>query len=105
VATLVTGFFRGMGGCAMIGQTMISVKASGACTRLSTFHAGAFPLLLVLTLGDVVTLIPMAILVAVIILVSIATFDRPSIRPPKRLTGWRRGTAALGVPRRVGDDS
>ena len=42
IANIVTGFFGGMGGCAMIGQTMINVKASGARTRLSTFLAGAF---------------------------------------------------------------
>jgi len=81
VANLVTGFFGGMGGCAMIGQTMINVKASGARTRISTFLAGAFLLLLVVALGDVVALIPMAALVAVMIFVSIATFDWHSIRP------------------------
>ncbi len=42
VANTVTGFFGGMGGCAMIGQTMINVKSSGARTRLSTFLAGVF---------------------------------------------------------------
>ncbi len=42
VANIVTGFFGGMGGCAMIGQTMINVKASGARTRISTFLAGVF---------------------------------------------------------------
>ena len=47
VANIVTGFFGGMGGCAMIGQTMINVKASGARTRISTFLAGVFLLILV----------------------------------------------------------
>ena len=47
VANIVTGFFGGMGGCAMIGQTMINVKASGARTRISTFLAGVFLLVLV----------------------------------------------------------
>lgn len=60
VANIVTGFFGGMGGCAMIGQTMINVKVSGARTRLSTFLAGVFLLILVVTLGDVVAVIPMA---------------------------------------------
>ncbi|MDJ0312543.1 SulP family inorganic anion transporter [Arthrobacter sp. H35-D1] len=81
VANIVTGFFGGMGGCAMIGQTMINVKASGARTRISTFLAGVFLLILVVVLGDVVSLIPMAALVAVMVFVSIATFDWHSIRP------------------------
>jgi SulP family sulfate permease len=70
-----------MGGCAMIGQTMINVKASGARTRISTFLAGAFLLVLVVVLGDVVAQIPMAALVAVMIMVSVGTFDWHSIRP------------------------
>lgn len=81
VANVVTGLTGGMGGCAMIGQTMINVKASGARTRISTFLAGVFLLALVLLLGDVVALIPMAALVAVMIFVSIATFDWHSINP------------------------
>ncbi|MHA7269559.1 SulP family inorganic anion transporter [Arthrobacter sp. HLT1-20] len=81
VANVVTGFFGGMGGCAMIGQTMINVKASGARTRISTFLAGVFLAVLVIMLGDVVALIPMAALVAVMIFVSLATFDWHSIRP------------------------
>lgn len=81
VANLVTGFFGGMGGCAMIGQTMINVKASGARTRISTFLAGVFLLILVVVLGDVVALIPMAALVAVMIMVSVGTFDWHSIQP------------------------
>ncbi len=81
VANVLSGAFGGMGGCAMIGQTMINVKASGARTRISTFLAGVFLLILVLALGDVVAVIPMAALVAVMILVSISTFDWHSIRP------------------------
>ena len=80
-ANVITGFFGGMGGCAMIGQTMINVKASGARTRLSTFLAGVFLLILVVGLGDVVAIIPMAALVAVMIMVSVGTFDWHSIRP------------------------
>ncbi len=93
VANIVTGFFGGMGGCAMIGQTMINVKASGARTRISTFLAGVFLLILVVALGDIVGIIPMAALVAVMIFVSVATFDWHSIRPatlrrmPKSETG------------------
>ncbi|GED00079.1 sodium-independent anion transporter [Kocuria varians] len=81
VANTVSGFFGGMGGCAMIGQTMINVRASGARTRISTFLAGVFLLILVVALGNVVGLIPMAALVAIMIFVSWATFDWHSIRP------------------------
>ncbi|WP_448006416.1 SulP family inorganic anion transporter [Agromyces bauzanensis] len=79
-ANVLSGFFGGMGGCAMIGQTMINVKASGARTRISTFLAGVFLLILVVALGDIVAIIPMAALVAVMIMVSVATFDWHSIR-------------------------
>jgi SulP family sulfate permease len=81
IANIVTGFFGGMGGCAMIGQSMINVKASGARTRLSTFMAGLLLLILVVALGDIVAIIPMAALVAVMIIVSVATFNWHSIQP------------------------
>ncbi|MFD5278340.1 SulP family inorganic anion transporter [Pseudarthrobacter sp. NPDC058362] len=81
VANIVTGFTGGMGGCAMIGQTMINVKASGARTRISTLLAGVFLLILVVVFGGVVSVIPMAVLVAVMIFVSWATFDWHSIHP------------------------
>ncbi|MGX5356997.1 SulP family inorganic anion transporter [Kocuria sp. KH4] len=81
VANVVSGLFGGMGGCAMIGQTMINVKASGARTRISTFLAGVFLLVLVVALGQVVAVIPMAALVAVMIFVSWATFDWHSVHP------------------------
>jgi SulP family sulfate permease len=81
VANIVTGFLGGMGGCAVIGQTMINVKGSGARSRISTFLAGVFLLVLVVTLGGIVGLIPMAALVAVMIFVSAITFDWHSIAP------------------------
>jgi sulfate permease, SulP family len=81
VANIVSGFFGGMGGCAMIGQTMINVKTSGARTRISTFAAGVFLLVLVVGLGDTVARIPMAALVAVMIMVSVGTMDWHSLRP------------------------
>ena len=81
IANIVSGFFGGMGGCAMIGQTMINVKASGARTRISTFLAGIFLLLLVVGLGDVVAIIPMPALVAVMIMVSVGTMDWHSVHP------------------------
>jgi SulP family sulfate permease len=81
IANVVTGFFGGMAGCAMIGQTMINVRVSRARTRISTFSAGAFLLILVVGLGSIVAVIPMAALVAVMILVSISTFDWHSVAP------------------------
>ncbi|MER8161808.1 SulP family inorganic anion transporter [Streptomyces sp. NPDC094472] len=81
IANIVTGFFGGMGGCAMIGQTMINVKVSGARTRLSTFLAGTFLMVLCIVFGPVVSDIPMGALVAVMVMVSFATFDWHSIAP------------------------
>ncbi|HEX2144980.1 MAG TPA: SulP family inorganic anion transporter [Glycomyces sp.] len=80
IGNVLVGFFGGMASCAMIGQTMINVKA-GARTRLSTFSAGLFLLILIVVLGDLVAQIPMAALVAVMIFVSAVTFDWHSIRP------------------------
>lgn len=80
VANVVTGFFGGIGGCAMIGQTMVNVKTAGARTRISTFLTGVALIVLVVGLGDIVGQIPMAALVAVMIMVSATTFDWHSIR-------------------------
>ncbi len=102
-ANVITGFFGGMGGCAMIGQTMINVKVSGARTRISTFLAGVFLLILVVGFGDVVAIIPMAALVAVMIMVAVGTFDWHSIQPatlrrmPKSETFVMAATVALTV--------
>ncbi|WP_142849928.1 SulP family inorganic anion transporter [Telmatospirillum sp. J64-1] len=78
-ANIVAGFFGGMAGCAMIGQSVINVK-SGGRGRLSTFFAGSFLLFLILVLGDLVRQIPMAALVAVMIMVSIGTFSWASVK-------------------------
>ncbi|MFN4210551.1 MAG: SulP family inorganic anion transporter [Devosia sp.] len=78
IANIASGFFGGMAGCAMIGQSVINVK-SGGRTRLSTFIAGAFLLFLLMVLGDVVGLIPMPALVAIMIMVSIGTFSWRSL--------------------------
>jgi SulP family sulfate permease len=94
VANIVTGFLGGMGGCAVIGQTMINVKGSGARSRVSTFLAGAFLLVLVVTLGDVVGLIPMAALLAVMIFVSAITFYWHSVAP-KTLKRMPRSETAV----------
>ena len=79
IANFVTGFFGGMGGCAMIGQSVINVK-SGGFTRLSTLFSGIFLLFLIVVLGPWVAQIPMPALVAVMIMVSIGTFSWGSIR-------------------------
>lgn len=79
IANIVAGFFGGMAGCAMIGQSVINVK-SGGRGRLSTLWAGGFLLFLILVLGDLVRQIPMAALVAVMIMVSIGTFSWSSLK-------------------------
>ncbi|MEL6614565.1 MAG: SulP family inorganic anion transporter [Bacteroidota bacterium] len=79
IANIVTGFFGGMAGCAMIGQSVINVK-SGGRGRLSTFAAGAFLLFFILVLADWLVLIPMGALVAVMFMVSFSTFDWSSLR-------------------------
>ncbi|OXM88413.1 SulP family inorganic anion transporter [Paenibacillus rigui] len=79
IANVVSGFFGGMAGCAMIGQTVINVK-SGGRSRLSTFVAGVFLLFLILVLGNVVKQIPMGALVGVMFMVSIGTFDWGSLK-------------------------
>lgn len=79
IANTATGFIGGMAGCAMIGQSMINVK-SGGRGRLSCFAAGVFLLIMVVALGDIVGMIPMAALVAIMIMVSIGTFSWSSIK-------------------------
>nr|WP_156618533.1 SulP family inorganic anion transporter [Mycobacterium sp. 852013-51886_SCH5428379] len=96
-ANIVTAMFGGMGGCAVIGQTMMNVKVAGARTRLSTFLSGAFILVLVLALGPVVGMIPMAALVAVMIVVSVATLDWHSVAPRTLKVMPRSETAVMVV--------
>ncbi len=79
IANIATGLLGGMAGCAMIGQSVINIK-SGGRTRLSTLAAGVFLLIMVVFLGDQVAQIPMAALVAVMIMVSIGTFRWESLR-------------------------
>ncbi|MEW4372078.1 SulP family inorganic anion transporter [Paenibacillus kandeliae] len=78
LANIVSGFFGGMAGCAMIGQSVINVK-SGGRGRLSTFVAGVFLLVLLVVLGSIVREVPMAALVGVMIMVSIGTFSWNSL--------------------------
>ena len=86
IANIAAGFLGGMAGCAMIGQSVINVK-SGGRGRLSTLAAGVFLLLMVVFVGDWVARIPMAALVAVMIMVSIGTFSWQSIRKMKEQPG------------------
>lgn len=96
LTNIVAGFFGGMGGCAMIGQTMINVKTAGARTRISTFVAGLSLMVMVLCFNDVLARIPMAALVAVMIMVSVATMNWRSLSPRwlRHKIAWR-DTAAM----------
>ncbi|WP_207455379.1 SulP family inorganic anion transporter [Azospirillum sp. SYSU D00513] len=100
LANVATGFLGGMAGCAMIGQSVINVK-SGGRGRLSTFCAGVFLLFLIVVLGDWVSRIPMAALVAVMIMVSIGTFSWSSLTAlathPKRSSAVMLATVIVVV--------
>ena len=100
VANIVTGCIGGMAGCAMIGQSVINVK-SGGRGRLSTLTAGVVLLILVVFLGPWVAQIPMAALVAVMIMVSIGTFNWNSFRHlrehPKSSSAVMLATVAVVV--------
>ncbi len=92
IANIATGFLGGMAGCAMIGQSMINHR-SGGRTRLSTLASGVFLLVMILGLGGLVARIPMAALVAVMIMVSVSTFNWRSIRPSNLRAAPRTETA------------
>lgn len=79
IANVINGFFGGMAGCAMIGQSVINTK-SGGRGRLSTFVAGAFLMFLIIVLGPLVVQIPMAVLAGIMIVVCIGTFDWGSFK-------------------------
>ncbi|WP_165741948.1 SulP family inorganic anion transporter [Pseudoalteromonas sp. Z1A6] len=83
IANIGAGLFGGMAGCAMIGQSIINVK-SGGRGRLSTFIAGSFLIIMVVFLDEWLRLIPMAALVAVMIMVSIGTFSWASVKDLKK---------------------
>ncbi|MBZ7987254.1 SulP family inorganic anion transporter [Campylobacter canadensis] len=82
ISNIVANLFGGMAGCGMIGQSIINVK-SGARTRISTFLAGFYLCLIILFFADFVNEIPMAVLVAIMTMVSIGTFDFSSIKKLK----------------------
>ncbi|MEM8603928.1 MAG: SulP family inorganic anion transporter [Cyanobacteria bacterium P01_H01_bin.121] len=92
IANIVSSFFGGMAGCAMIGQSVINIQ-SGGRKRLSTFSAGVLLLIFILLLSDWVRQIPMAALVAVMIMVSIGTFNWASITQIRKIP--RSETAAM----------
>ncbi|SLM94668.1 Sulfate permease [Brachybacterium faecium] len=81
VANILAGFWGGIAGCAMIGQTVMNVKLGRARTRLSTFIAGVLLLVLVTALSDLMEQIPMAALAAVMMVVAVSTVDVHSVRP------------------------
>lgn len=83
IANIGTGLIGGMASCAMIGQSIINIK-SGGRGRLSTFAAGVFLLVMIVFIGDLLKQIPMAALVAVMIMVSIGTFSWDSLRNLKK---------------------
>ncbi len=83
IANIGAGLLGGMAGCAMIGQSVINIK-SGGRGRLSTFCAGFFLLIMVVFLSDWIKQIPMAALVAVMVMVSIGTFSWSSVRDLKK---------------------
>ncbi|CAB4912339.1 unannotated protein [freshwater metagenome] len=85
VANVVTGFFGGQPGCAMIGQSLLNVE-SGGRGRVSTFAAGAWLLALVVLLHPLMEILPTAALVATMIVVALTTFDWSSIAP-RRMRG------------------
>lgn len=93
IANIVSGFFSGTCGCAMIGQAIVNVN-SGGRGRLSNFVSGAFLMVLIFILNDLMVQIPLAALVAVMITVSISTFDWDSLR---RLTRMPRTDALVIV--------
>lgn len=84
IANSLTGFFGAMAGSGMIGQSVINIK-SGGRTRLSSFSAGALLLLFILVLKEQVAQIPMAALVAVMIMVSIGTFNWSSLKQIRKI--------------------
>ncbi|MDO4281525.1 MAG: SulP family inorganic anion transporter [Peptococcaceae bacterium] len=93
IANMVSGFFSGTCGCAMIGQAIVNVQ-SGGRGRLSNFVSGAFLMVLIFLLNGLMVQIPLAALVAVMITVSIATFDWQAL---KRLPQMPRGDALVIV--------
>ena len=83
-ANILSGFFSGMGGCAMLGQSLINVS-SGARARLSGIIAAVMLLIFVMFAADVIELLPMAALTGVMIMVAVGTFEWASLRTFRRM--------------------
>jgi SulP family sulfate permease len=100
IGNVVAGFFGGMAGCAMIGQSVINIK-SGGRGRLSSLVAGSVLMFLIIALGDLVVQIPMAVLVGIMIMVSVGTFDWGTFsymrRAPKSDVAVMLSTVAIVV--------
>lgn len=81
IANILAGFYGGIAGCAMIGQTIVNVEMGKARSRVSTIVAGLVLLLLVTALSEVMAKIPMAVLAGVMVIVAVKTFSWHSVRP------------------------
>jgi sulfate permease, SulP family len=84
IANIVTGFFGGMAGCGMVGQSIINIR-SGGKGRLSTFVSGAFLLTLIFVFRDIVKQIPMAVLIGIMIMVAFETFSWKSLQELRKM--------------------
>jgi len=89
LANCITGFFGGMAGCAMIGQSVIN--KSGGCGRMSSLVAGLFLIIPIIGFSDILAQIPMAALVGVMIMVAISTFEWQSIKEIHKVPVSRTG--------------
>lgn len=81
IANILAGFYGGIAGCAMIGQTIVNVEMGKGRSRISTLAAGVVLLLLVTALSEVMAKIPMAVLAGIMAIVAVKTFSWHSIRP------------------------
>lgn len=81
IANILAGFYGGIAGCAMIGQTIVNVEMGKGRSRVSTVAAGLVLLLLVTALSNVMAKIPMAVLAGIMVIVAVKTFNWPSIQP------------------------
>ncbi|MCX9072876.1 SulP family inorganic anion transporter [Citrobacter portucalensis] len=81
IANILAGFYGGIAGCAMIGQTIVNVEMGKGRSRVSTFAAGLVLLLLVTALSEVMAKIPMSVLAGIMVIVAVKTFSWHSIQP------------------------
>ncbi|MEB5754007.1 SulP family inorganic anion transporter [Citrobacter cronae] len=81
IANILAGFYGGIAGCAMIGQTIVNVEMGKGRSRVSTIAAGLVLLLLVTALSEVMAKIPMSVLAGIMVIVAVKTFSWQSIQP------------------------